>query len=108
MYRFLTIDDYNLYLTCEFCSYAKEHKIILFCLLYHSKHLIQSLNVDCFQQLKQYHTKEINYLMQLEDVEFGKLKFLAKFQTIKKKLLEKLLSTVNRKKQVLFFSTKSW
>ena len=40
LYRFLIMDGYSLHLTYEFWSFAKEYKIILFCLSFYSTHFI--------------------------------------------------------------------
>ncbi len=79
------MDGYGSHLTYEFWSYAKEHKIILFHLPPHSTHLIQTLNVGCFQPFKHYHTQTINRIIRFGDVEFGKLQFLAEFQTMRER-----------------------
>ncbi len=41
--------------------------------------------MDCFQPFKHYHIKAIDWIVGLQDVEFGKLQFLVKFQTIREK-----------------------
>ena len=85
LYRLLIMDGYGSHLTYEFWSYAKEHKIILFRLPPHSTHLTQPLDVGCFQPFKHYHTQAIDRVIRLGDVEFGKLQFLAEFQTMRER-----------------------
>ena len=74
-----------MHLTYEFWSFAKEYKIILIYLSSHFTHLIQPLDVGCFQPFKHYHTQVIDCVVQLDNVEFGKLQFLAEFQNIRSK-----------------------
>lgn len=85
LYRLLIMDSYSSHLTYEFWSFAKEHKIILFRLPPRSTHLTQPLDVGCFQPFKHHHTQAINRVVRLGDVEFGKLQFLAEFQTMRNK-----------------------
>ncbi len=91
LYHLLIIDDYSSNITYEFESYAKEHKIILFCLPSHSIHLTQPLDVGCFQPFKHYHTKAIEQIVQLEDIEFGKQQIFVEFQIIREKTLTKAI-----------------
>ena len=45
--------------------------------------------VGCFQPFKLYHKEEINNAMQSSEGDFGKLEFLAKFQTMRNKTFKK-------------------
>ncbi len=83
------IDGYSSHLTHEFWSYDKKHKIMLFCLFLYYTHLTLLLDVVCFQSFKHYYTQAINRIVRLDNVEFGRLKFLAKFQTMTEKIFTK-------------------
>ncbi len=83
------MDSYSLYLNYEFWFYAKKHKIFLFRLFPHSTHFTQPIDVSCFQLFKHYHTYVINRILQLADVEFGKLQLMAELQAIREKIFTK-------------------
>lgn len=57
--RLLILDGYGSHLTYEFYEYALKHKIELFAPPTHSTHLMQPLDVGCFQPYKHYHSKAI-------------------------------------------------
>ena len=48
-YRLLILDGHGSHITPEFDLFCKEHSIITLCMLLHSLHLLQLLNVSCFQ-----------------------------------------------------------
>lgn len=73
LYHLFIMNGYSLYLTYKFWSYAKEYNIILFHLPLYFIYLTQPLNVGYFQLFKYYYTQAIDYIIWLEDVEFGKL-----------------------------------
>ncbi len=68
-------------MTLPFHNLATENKILLFRLPLHSTHLTQPLDVVVFQRFKYYHTDAIDKAVRLGDEKFGKLEFLAKFQS---------------------------
>ena len=82
VWRLLILDGYGSHLTYEFYKYTQKHHIELFRLPPHSTHLTQLLDVGCFQPFKHYHTEAIDNTMRLGEEDFGKLEFLAKFQTM--------------------------
>jgi hypothetical protein len=59
VYRLLILDGYSSYLTPEFDLFCKEHSIITLCMLLHSSHLLQLLDVGCFAVLKQSYGRQI-------------------------------------------------
>ena len=78
-WRMLMMNDYESHHTHEFLFYCENHKIILFNLSLHTTHLLQSLNVYVFQSLKHWHSKMINWAVQMSDEIFSKVKFLTVF-----------------------------
>ena len=77
----LIIDGYGSHMTIPFHNLATENKIVLFRLPPHSSHLTQLLDVGGFQPFKHYHTDAIDKGGRLRDEKFGKLEFLAAFQS---------------------------
>ncbi len=78
-WRLLVMNDYKFHHTSEFLFYCENHKIILFNLSLHTTHLLQSLDVYVFQSLKHWHSKMINWAVQMSDEIFSKVKFLTAF-----------------------------
>ena len=79
----LIIDGYGSHMTIPFHNLATENKIVLFRLPPHSTHLTQPLDVGVFQPFKHYHTDAIDKAVRLGDEKFGKLEFLAAFQSFR-------------------------
>ena len=79
----LIVDGYGSYMTIPFHNLATENKIVLFRLPLYSTHLTQPLDVGIFQPFKHYHTDAIDKAVRLEDEKFGKLEFLAAFQSFR-------------------------
>ncbi len=78
-WRMLMMNDYESHYTHEFLFYCENHKIILFDLSLHTTYLLQSLDVCVFQSLKHWHSKTINWAVQMSDEIFSKVKFLTVF-----------------------------
>ena len=66
-----------------FHNLAIKNKIVLFHLSTHSTYFTQSLNVGLFQPYKHYHTDGIDKAVWLGDKKFGKLEFLATYQSFR-------------------------
>ena len=56
----LLLDDYATYCTYEFIQYCDNEKIVPFCLLPHTTHLVQPLDVVLFQPYKHWHAEKID------------------------------------------------
>ncbi len=52
VWRLLILDGYGSHLTFQFYEYAQKHRIELFALSPHSTHLMQLLDIGCFQSYK--------------------------------------------------------
>ena len=70
-------------MTLPFHNLAIKNKIILFRLPPHSTHLTQPLDVGVFQPFKHYYMDAIDKAVWLDDKKFGKLEFLAPFQSFR-------------------------
>ncbi len=70
-------------MTIPFHNLANKNKIVLFCLLPYSTHLTQPLKVGIFQPFKYYHTDVIDKAVWLGNEKFGKVEFLAAFQSFR-------------------------
>ncbi len=68
-----------------FHNLATANKIVLFRLSPHSTHLTQPLDIEVFQPFKHYRTDAIDKAVRLCDEKFGKLEFLAAFQSFRNK-----------------------
>lgn len=59
VYQLLIINGHGSHVTLEFDLFYKEHSIITLCMLPHSSHLLQPLNVSCFSVLKRLYGRQI-------------------------------------------------
>lgn len=73
----------------------------MFALPFHFTHLMQPLDVGCFQLYKYYHSKTIDETMQIGILKFGKLDFLASLITICAKPFKKFTIVSGFKKTSL-------
>jgi hypothetical protein len=60
-WRLLLINGHGSHETKEFAKYAEENKIQLFALPPHTTHLLQPLDNGCFQPLKWYHGRCLDW-----------------------------------------------
>ena len=79
----LIVDGFESHMTIPFLELCTASKIVLFRLPPHSTHLTQPLDVEVFQPFKHYHTEAIDQAVRLGDYNFGKLEFLAAFQSFR-------------------------
>ena len=73
----------------EFVRVCYSKNILPFCLPPHTTHLLQLLDVVCFQPLKHYHSEAIDAKVWLGDAKFSKVEFLARITTIQKQAFKK-------------------
>ena len=83
VWRILVSDGYGSHLGIDFIQQCWDKKIIPFCLPPHTTHLLQPLDVVCFQPLKYYHGEAIDCAVRTGDTEFTKVEFLAAFNKIR-------------------------
>jgi len=76
------------HLTAEFINYCWNHNIIPFCLPPHSTHILQSLDVRCFQPLKHYHSIAIDEAIMTGDDKFDKIEFFAAYERMRARIFK--------------------
>lgn len=79
----LISDGFNSHIEFEFVQYCWDNFIIPFCLPPYSTHLLQPLDVVCFQPLKHYHAEAIDHAVRLGDCSFSRATFLATIHNIR-------------------------
>jgi hypothetical protein len=72
----LVLDGHDNYVLPEFDQFCLDHKIIVVCMLAHSSHLLQPLDVGCFSVLKQAYGRNIEQIMGCGVNHIDKHKFL--------------------------------
>ncbi len=72
----LLLNRYESHLLMSVVNYAQKKKILLICLLFHTTHLLQSLNVSLFNSLQYYYVLKMNRLAQLSISHVLKPQFL--------------------------------
>jgi DDE superfamily endonuclease len=73
--RLLLFDGYGSYLTVEVIRYCDNHGIILMALLSHTSHLLQPLDIGCFQLYKHIYKEEIERLIRRGEYTFDRQEF---------------------------------
>jgi hypothetical protein len=79
-YRLLILNGHNSHATPEFDLYCSNHSIIILCMLAHSSHLLQPLDVSCFSVLKRSYGQYVEQLMRLGIQHIDKQEFLRLYQ----------------------------
>ena len=85
VYRLLIIDGHESYCLVDFQDLCKEKKIITLCMLAHSSHLLQPLDVACFSPLKRLYGDEVSALARSRINHINKETFLPAFKATFKK-----------------------
>jgi len=78
----LIFDGYESYESAEFQEYCKVHNIIILCLLPHSFHLIQPLDVGCFSVLKRVYGRQIETFIKAHINHITKVEFFLAFKAV--------------------------
>ncbi len=77
----LILDGYNSHYSYKFEYYCKKNNIIIFYIPLHSSHLLQPLDIGCFNILKQSYGKEVENFIRSYINHIIKLDFFAYFHT---------------------------
>ena len=77
----LVLDGHESHINAEFDEYCKANSIIPLCLLAHSSHLIQSLDVRVFGLLKKAYGVQISFLARANITHITKDDFFPAFRT---------------------------
>jgi hypothetical protein len=80
VYRLLIINGHKSHCLLEFQHYCKENKIITLCILSHSLHLLQPLDIACFAPLKCLYSNGISALARNHIYHINKETFLPAFK----------------------------
>ena len=88
-WRMLIMDGAESHIYSEFVRVCYSKNILSFHLPPHTTHLLQPLDVVCFQPLKHYHAEAIDAAVRSRDAEFSKVEFLARITTIRKQAFKK-------------------
>ena len=70
-YRLLIFDGHGSHMTYQFISKCEQLKIIPFCLIAHSTHATQPLDVACFQSEKHWHGRAIENVTDSREKRIG-------------------------------------
>jgi DDE superfamily endonuclease len=81
LFRLLLLDGFTSHIEYDFVEYAQNNKIILFSFPPHTTHILQPLDMVCFQPFKHYHGEAIDAAVRTGDTQFSKVDFLAVFET---------------------------
>jgi len=87
-HRLLLLDGFGSHCTKQFLDYCDQYKIIVFCLLAHSSHLLQQLDVVVFQPYKHYHAEAVEAATRTGCGDFNKSEFLDTIDTIRQQTLK--------------------
>lgn len=79
----LIFDGFNAHTAEDFINKCWENHIVPWALPPHATHLLQPLDVVCFQPLKHYHRKAIDQALRLGIFNFNRLEFIAAFQEMR-------------------------
>ncbi|KAL0940014.1 transposase [Colletotrichum truncatum] len=78
-YRLLVVDGHESHYSAAFELFCQENNIITLCMPAHSSHLLQPLDVGCFQPLKNAYGRQIENKMQRGTTHISKEDFFAAF-----------------------------
>jgi hypothetical protein len=84
VWRLLLLDGHGSHYTKEFATFAAEVKILLFAFPPHLTHILQPLDVGCFQPLKWYHSRSLDYASRSGATEINKADFLSTIDEIRR------------------------
>jgi hypothetical protein len=80
VYRLLILDGYESHLNQDFKDYCFEQKILTLCMLPHSSHILQPLDVVCFSPLKRKYSQRVRDLARRRVFHINKEGFLPAFK----------------------------
>jgi hypothetical protein len=86
-YHLLILNSHGSYGTPKFDLFAKEHQIVIICMLSHLLYLLQPLDVNCFTVLKQLYGQQIQELMCTNINHIDKSDFLKAYYYTRKAIM---------------------
>ncbi len=108
VWKILVMDGASSHVHEEFIRLYYSKNILPFRLPPHTTHLLQPLDVVCFQPLKHYYAEAVDNAVQTRDVEFTRVEFLAHIQSIRKQAFKKLTILSSFRKGASFPSILKW
>ena len=84
-YQLLLMDGHDSHISTEFIKYAQSKKIECLCLLPHTTHLLQPLDVGIFSLLAQSYKKHLEALTRISTYSIDKVDFFTIVQKARKK-----------------------
>jgi hypothetical protein len=78
-WRILTLDGHSSHVTWNFILHYREHRIVLLCLIPHTSHLCQPLDVGLFSPLKTTLSAHIHPLLQTQVSKVKKSEWVKRF-----------------------------
>src|SRR5579862_2610501 len=75
-WRLLIMDRHKSHNSLQFQDFCKDNNIVIICMLSYSSHLLQPLNVDCFEPLKKAYGKQVEHIIRNGINHITKLEFL--------------------------------
>ena len=75
-WRLVILDGHDSHVTIEFIEYAIQARIKVYCLLPHTTHRPQPLDVGLFSPLQKYYSKQVNKLTRFGQITVNKGNFL--------------------------------
>ena len=82
-WRLLLLDGYGSHCTKEFLDFCDDHHIVPYCLSSHTSHLLQPLDVVCFQPYKHFHVEAVGEATRTGCSDFNKLEYFAALSTVR-------------------------
>jgi hypothetical protein len=84
IWRLLLFDGFESHLSMEFLDVLESNKVIPYRLIPHSTHLLQPLDVGCFQPYKHWHSEAVDAATRTGCTSFNKVEFLAAIDSIRR------------------------
>ena len=88
-WRLLLLDGYGSHCTKELLDSCDDHHIIPFCLPPHTTHLLQPLDVVCFQPYKHFHAEAVDAATRTGCSDFNELESFAVLSTVREQTFKR-------------------
>jgi hypothetical protein len=89
VWRLLLFDGFESHLSMEFLDVLESNKVIPYRLIPHSTHLLQPLDVGCFQPYKHWHSEAVDAATRTGCTSFNKVEFLAAIDSIRRQTFKR-------------------
>ena len=89
IWRLLLFDGFESHLSMEFLDVLESNRVIPYRLIPHSTHLLQPLDVGCFQPYKHWHAEAVDAATRSGCTSFNKVEFLAAIDSIRRQTFKR-------------------